>query len=854
MSAKGRRNRAWENKNLTGVLTPVRLYFRAFSSIPLAIILLSYVSLHATLASVPIGMIAWIPTPLVYAASFVLAVLIAVVPTIIILRKLMTNTKRAPRFLVMFFGVIAVAISSVMLWKLYAWPVMRYAPETDSGLLLFKGFIEEYRSTTLRRLPALELTETAFYAWWPMRLALVLFVINLVTATIRRIEFNFKNLGVLTVHTGIVVIALGSVFYQKFKLEGDTLLASGERIGIPGPPATVFYDREDVVLYVAQEIGWDGLPRFEQRPINKLPRYNDYNVAIGMPDESKSLTHMLSGIEHEPHVLLGSDRTLDIEPRVPSKQDGRELLVDPDIKFRIVGYTPFAELAEDWYNSPVPQGAFRANPLRMVQLFAVMPGMDIPRDKAVNTTLMPALPAERILIRPGIAIEYTMGMDETRWNDLSSTLETGFNDALVIEIPGKGFKTLVPASKGARFTLGDTGWTVGVKDILAEPPFPIITKGYQGATSSMVIVEITGPATDANEEPESFDRWVYHRFPMINQDLHPSDGGRPTRTNADPEIRVSYIDASTVQIYIDERPDGSARAIVRQPGGVVHVFNDFGDDERVNNILPNDQGGRIDLKIAQRWAHAQRIAHPAPLPEEQRDSSFGKHFKAFMAVEVSIDGDDWSDLQWIPFAQYDPQYGRQTRDYHLPDGRTVTLGFGRQQRPFPGFYISLLDFEMIAYDHRGAPRDYQSIVRVQTNTAWGDQAVKIEPYDHVVKLNNPLRAPYHWDENKAWLFNSFRRLASGMNPEQFKLSQNGWDREGWQQTQQLVDQGKLDKPRASFTILGVGNNPGIHLIALGSFFMGIGIPWAFYVKPWLLRREKARIAASHAANQQKSTA
>ncbi|MCA9304269.1 MAG: hypothetical protein KC996_09120, partial [Phycisphaerales bacterium] len=64
----------------------------------------------------------------------------------------------------------------------------------------------------------------------------------------------------------------------------------------------------------------------------------------------------------------------------------------------------------------------------------------------------------------------------------------------------------------------------------------------------------------------------------------------------------------------------------------------------------------------------------------------------------------------------------------------------------------------------------------------------------------------------------------------------------------------LDKPRVSFTILGVGNNPGIHLIALGSIFMGIGIPWAFYVKPWLVRREKARIAASVAAQHTKSTA
>jgi hypothetical protein len=29
--------------------------------------------------------------------------------------------------------------------------------------------------------------------------------------------------------------------------------------------------------------------------------------------------------------------------------------------------------------------------------------------------------------------------------------------------------------------------------------------------------------------------------------------------------------------------------------------------------------------------------------------------------------------------------------------------------------------------------------------------------------------------------------------------------------------------------------------------MGMGIPWAFYIKPWLVRREKARIQAQVAA-------
>lgn len=860
MSAKGRRNRQWEDEHLTGWLTPGRLLLRLFSSIPLAIVLLVYIALHATVASVPVGMLARIPTLMVYAASLLLMLAIAIGTGIVLVRAMTKNASRAARFLALFLTVIAIGAGVVVFWKATLWPVMRYTSETDTGLLLFKHFVHEYRSTTLRRMPGFEMTEPAFYAWWPLRLVLVLFVINMVTATIRRIEFNFKNLGVLTVHSGIVIIALGSMFYQKFKLEGDTLMLAADQAGFPGAPSTVFFDREDVVLYVAQELGWDGRPRFEQRQIVGLPIYNDYNLDAGIPDDAESLAEMM-GRQKNKGIPSDEGRTLSIEPQLPYTAEGRAPLIDPKIKFRVIGFTPFAEPREEWFRIPGPVNGVTPTPLRVLDLFAALPGTTIPEDKAVRTTLIPAIPAQRISVRPGISMEYTIGMDETRWQDLQATSATPFLNALVIEIPGQNFRTVVPASPGARFTLGDTGWAVGVKEINETPPFPIITKGYEDADSSMVVVEITPPEHSDDEhlsagQPHThnaYDRWVYHRFPEINQDLHPTDSGRPQRTAPDPAIRVSYIDATMLQIYLDERPDGTVRSIVRMPGGEVRVRNNL-EDGWLRDIVPNDQGGRVDLKVAQRLDNTIRVSRPEPLPVLERDDSFGKNIKAFIAVEVSLEGTDWSAVRWIPFAQYDPVPGVQTRDVKLPNGETVTLGFGRLQRPLPGFMISLMDFQMIAYDHRGAPRDYQSIVRVEPNPAWGEHAAKIQPFEHVVKLNNPLRAPFHWDPSNSWFYNAFRRLSAGLNPDQFKLSQNGWDRSGWTESQRLVDQGLLEKPRVSFTILGVGNNPGIHLIALGSIFMGMGIPWAFYVKPLLVRKEKARIAASVAAQHAKSTA
>ena len=40
--------------------------------------------------------------------------------------------------------------------------------------------------------------------------------------TIRRIRLNVVNLGVWMIHVGVIVLALGSIYYFTTKVEGDT--------------------------------------------------------------------------------------------------------------------------------------------------------------------------------------------------------------------------------------------------------------------------------------------------------------------------------------------------------------------------------------------------------------------------------------------------------------------------------------------------------------------------------------------------------------------------------------------------------------------------------------------------------
>jgi len=826
MSQKWRRSQAWDDAFFPAWAWPAKFVLRAFSSIWLAVILLSLVAVYGALASVPIGLFVKGLSYLIYGLTLLLAIALLVVPSLLAVRA--AALSGAARFLATFLAVLVPAAAGVAAWRILAWPRLRYDPSTGEGLMLFADFVERYGATTVRRLPGMEMSELEFYSWWPLPLVLLLFVINMITATVRRIEFTFPNIGVLTVHSGIVLIALGSVYYSGQKLEGDVLLQAGAPTQggrlTPGPFERAFYDNTRVVLYARQGGNW------EQRPLRDVPRYNDYGLDVA-PGET--------AIDHSSHAHGAEDRSLPpLDIAVP---DSPLDLVDEDIRFRLVGYASYAEPEEDWVRAPAPSRA-PANPLRRVAFLTTMPRPDgtvDPDEPVFRFTVLPTLPAHRVVDGPQspVAIEYTIGMSDERFRDLLEPMPEGAQHAIVVEVPDAGgggvFRGVYAAAPGATIEVGETGYRLEVQDVLPQPPFPIITPGYRGATSSVALVHVTPPGG------EPFTRYVYHRYPEINQDmLGPGPDGRPVRRDADPGIRISYVDASKMlQVYFDETPEGRTRAIVRTSDGRVRV------EPNLESGTFADAMQGISLRVDTRWDHAERFERPVIVPEHERDrNAVGNHQQAMLAVEVSAPRPvtdpgpgEWSTVVWVPFSQYLHLDDSLQRSVSLPDGRTVDLAFGRLQHPLPGFAISLVDFEMITYDHRGAPRDYQSAIDVHPSVGG------LEPYRHVAKLNAPLRAPFHWSQERSLAANLVGRLVSALSPRQFKFSQAGWDRGTWTQTQQLVDQGRLEQPYVRFTILQVGNNPGIHVIALGGICMGVGIPWAFYIKPLIMKRRKRMI-------------
>lgn len=846
MSAKWIRSKEWERRHLTGWWTPLRWILHTFSLVRTAVFLLILVVLYGVAASVPIGLLALIPTYLVYTLTVIVAVvLVAVLPTVAMSHWLGSmRMSHGLRFAVGLFSGVVLGLGALWLWWTLAWPHLRYDPVKHEGLRFFAGFVERYKAVPLRRLPGMEMSELEFYGWWPLSTILLLFVINLIVATIRRIEFIFPNIGVLAVHTGIVTIALGSAYYGSLKQEGDMLLVAGQpdaTTGKPSPGAweTGFFDNTRVVLRVKEQGD-----RWEQRLLRGLPRYNHYNLdVLGSP--------LGAG-------MVEDYGPIDVPAIAPPRDPAAPAPVGSDVELRVVGYAAYAELQPMW--RPVTQAEAQRvgatpgrspTPVRIVDVVVrTQSEQGGASERVIPVFLTPTLPASRIRSFQGaVNIEYTSGLSESRWQELRQPLPEGAAHALLVRLPGDAAPRIHAVMPSQRITVGEgaDAWTLEVRSIAPEPPFPIITPGYQGAQSSLMIVRVTPPPS-AGPQARPFDRYIYHRFPELNQDLsvERNEQGMPVRRAADSAISLAYLDASAVQIYLDERPsDGAAeprvRAIIRWPGRPVQEQADVAASGSLQ-IAP-----LVSLRLGQRWSDARQVNVPIPVAESRQDrNSIGNHKRAAVAVEVSLRGEAggparWSDVAWVPFMQYGSERtdGRaEGVPVALPDGRTVEIVFGRLWHQLPGIALRLTDFEMIPYPHSEVPRDYRS--EVQVIRGGGTAQQEMEPA--ATSLNEPLKvSAFVWSGEHGWLTNALGWVFSRLGPSQFKFSQAGWDSQGWKQTQEQVASGGLKRPFARFTILGVGNNPGIYIIASGAVLMAVGIPWAFYVKPWLIRRAKRRI-------------
>ena len=73
---------------------------------------------------------------------------------------------------------------------------------------------------------ALEMTEMQYFHHWLFGLMTVAFGVALTLATVLRVRWTLRNIGVLTVHAGLLTLTVGALIYFGGKIEGDMLVTS----------------------------------------------------------------------------------------------------------------------------------------------------------------------------------------------------------------------------------------------------------------------------------------------------------------------------------------------------------------------------------------------------------------------------------------------------------------------------------------------------------------------------------------------------------------------------------------------------------------------------------------------------
>jgi len=750
--------------------TPLRWLTRTFSSITLSVTLLTFVCLYGLFASVPIGMIvAGAVYLLIVVGGLGLGGYIAVQA---LRRELLKNTGTAARSVI---AVLAVVIGAAASWfgNVAAYEAMANHP----------WFIR-HSATVIYRLPGIEMTELQFYSWWPLRLVLVLFVVNMVWATIRRIEFRWLNIGVLTVHTGIVVMALGSIFYGQLKVEGDTILF---RQDLGGPIEGVFYDAVEPAIYFRYRSA------MAMAPVPELPRYNDYPAG-----------------------------ELDLE--LTSASNSRDFLGEM-IRARVVGYYAYADLHQHWEDADAsgltPQ---QRNPLVEVALGT--------RDQAVSAwqePLIAAVPSKRVLRQPDWAMEVLGDVSDRRLRDLMTDVDAPHG--LVVELPalddnGEPDLDQPPVYREA-FAI-QQGQTIEVPEhdltITAEAigPYgiPFVTPGYQGASDTRIQATVTW-------QGKTFNRIVMHRYPERSQDFvprpdDPSVGPMGERQDPDPRLHLAYLDNSSTQFRLILDPDDpdKLRLLARVPGAVP-LAGELPPSSRKFPLVNTEQGA-VWMHLTRVIPHAVEKWEPHPVPREQRDPKEEGTFEhALVGVEISTttpEGEPWRQTLWLPHMRYPKYPDGQNRFWPIsvPGIGALEVAFSRTQRDLP-FRLQLVGFDMIPYPGSDIPNDYVSTLAVIPETQPGENRDR-QFIQGKTRLNDPLYV------------------------EGYKLSQVGWDpgEKTAPNHEATDDQGRLVNQQR-FSIIGVGNNPGIAMIWTGLILTSLGIPWALWVKPMIVRRKATKL-------------
>ncbi|MFQ5462821.1 MAG: hypothetical protein ACE5E5_09365 [Phycisphaerae bacterium] len=719
----------------------------------------------------------------------------------------------------------------------------------------------------VRQLPALEMTEFEWFHWWPFDVLVALFCINMTVVTVQRIPFRLVNYGVWTIHTGIVVLVLGSYIYFGTKVEGDTAVFR-RQVVIQVPGAS---EAREIVALPGNKVsaaGDGGTWHFEVfdtnteaealNAANEVVKAYEVSVMVTPPEGERFLRYLYAGLE---------DFTRDLIPGMgfASNAIGRRL-VKEDLSMRLA-YQPtttfhvmdtwalYVRRRGDgtWVQRPIsglPRYNDRIGSRDMVFL---EPGSTLPL-RPIDLEVPPP-PGGDVLSEATVRITGYLRYAQMRqqWREGASFLNPVLQfTALVTGGESQGFE-LVALDPNQNTTPGGGAEFIWLEDKSQLADLPTNTtpqldievtatgKKFSVAIGEDAAIGRDGPflpieGTDFKyrivavpdrltipgsertvsvamvevESPEGrFTRMVADQ-PGMTKDLH-STGDE---ASADPHGRTST--KPDERLTMTYTPSGPRFMFVGHPDGSV-TFIHNGAKERldtrevhVGETIRLEQGAfRIDDLLT----NAKREVKPYIVPKSRRRRNMGE---IFSMIRLEIGSGARVESHWVPFNQYafpDDQFRYSGRfayepiEFSLADGRRAEVLFSRRQLPLP-HPVALDSFELD--EHAGGYsgsvatiRNYLSSLRFLDQGRWS------EPIQ--ISVNSPTENGGYWYFQSTW-DPPRGKAGGGMN----------------------------------YTGLGVGNRNGVYIQLAGSCIAVAGMFFAFYIKP-ILRRRRAQLARAKVA-------
>jgi hypothetical protein len=727
--------------------------------------------------------------------------------------------------------------------------------------------LDNWNQVVIRHMPGLEMTEYEWFQWWPFVLLIVLICANITVTTLRRIPFRPVNYGVWMIHTGIITLALGSIWYFTRKVEGETPVIR-RRLAIVVPGA----DAATLTVLPGNRIDFEtSAGRYQFQIAEIIP---DWEILTGSEEgerayavsvlvrtpEQTFIRQLIDGHpEFTEDVIPGEGRAVKILG---------ETLVDDSLTLSLVAapqqhfflaHTDAIYVREAgspmWFERPI-DGLPRYNDYvaSADEVWPVVPGSRLPiMPLAIDVNEADSDdPLAGMDFRIGSYLRYAF--DDTRRVSGGGQ----FDPILRFRLEGEGAPAEhveLLASDPARnsFAGGFARFTwvsdeVEHEAAVADISGSIAVRVAESGDKETIRLSDLAPATETGEAPYRGVTGTPYEWRLVALENYQPDANGRIGSFAIVEMRTperawhrvlfsaDFGHIRARDVAIDEQSTGGMRELPLDEGieltylPPAQILFIGGPEERNLRAvrpparlggepiaLPLSQGSRweidpsIEIIVDEFAACSKLVTKPLIVPNAQRRRELDLQLRMIRLELPDAEGGAvsvWLKYHEFPFSSEDeglPGFPYEPTTITLSDGRRIELLYSRRRMLLPA-PIVLQDFE-VEYHVGGFSGDALSVEEWYSHVSFeGTTATQS------VAVNKPGKHDGYWFFQSRW------------DPPNSAGGRNGAPSAG-----------------LNFTVLGVGNRDGVHVQLAGCVIAVIGMLYAFYVKPIIKRRKRARV-------------